>query len=129
MFRWHVGHHYSYRGPHSTLQTENSVKYIVKVEPSPLEAVLSMTAMRLCLGLSAVSDEVVAPAPAERVLDEEMLGLALKRDEADPLGAFRVHLLVQGTHADANRANKRASSSKRVVKRWPGWHIDIEWQV
>ena len=53
--------------------------------------------MQLSLGLSTVSDDVVAAAPADRVLDDPMLGLALKRDAAEPLGAFRVLLLVQGT--------------------------------
>ena len=72
-------------------------KYIVNVEKSSLEAVLSMDAMQQALGLSAVSDDVVISAPAERLLDDPMLGLALKRDAAEPLGAFRVLLLVQGT--------------------------------
>ena len=72
-------------------------KYAVRVEKSPLEAVVSLSAMHQSLGLSTVSDDVVVSAPADRVLDEAMLGLALKRDAGDPLGAFRVLLLVQGT--------------------------------
>ena len=81
------------------IRVENGVtkKYIVKVDQSALDAVVSMSAMRMTLGLSSVSDDVVMPAPADRILDEPMLGLALKRDEAQPLGAFRVLLLVQGT--------------------------------
>ena len=72
-------------------------KYIVKVEKSPLDAVVSMNAMQQAIGLSTVSDDVVISASADRLLDDAMLGLALKRDEAEPLGAFRVLLLVQGT--------------------------------
>ena len=72
-------------------------KYIVDVEKSPLEAVVSMNAMQQSLGLSTVSDGVVVAAPADRVFDAPMLGLALRRDTGDPLGAFRVLLLIQGT--------------------------------
>ena len=72
-------------------------KYVVKVEKSPLEAVVSTNAMQQSLGLSTVSDDVVVSAPADRVLDEPMLGLALKRDAGEPLAAFRVLLLIQGT--------------------------------
>ena len=72
-------------------------KYVVKVEKSPLDAVVSSNAMQQSLGLSTLSDDVVVPAPADRVLDEPMLGLALKRDAGEPLGAFRVLLLIQGT--------------------------------
>ena len=81
------------------VEAGNTRKYVVKVEKSPLEAVVSMSAMRQSLGLSTVSDDVVVSAPADRVLDEAMLGLALKRDAGEPLGAFRVLLLVQGTQA------------------------------
>ena len=72
-------------------------KYIVDVEKSPLEAVVSMNAMQQSLGLSTVSDDVVVAALADRVFDAPMLGLALRRDTGDPLGAFRVLLLIQGT--------------------------------
>ena len=72
-------------------------KYVVKIEKSPLEAVVSMNAMQQSLGLSTVSDDVVVSAPADRVLDEAMIGLALKRDAGEPLAAFRVLLLIQGT--------------------------------
>ena len=72
-------------------------KYIVKLEFSPMGAVVSMTAMRLSLGLSTVSDDVVLPAPASRIFDAPMLGLALRRDSGEPVGAFRVLLLVRGT--------------------------------
>ena len=72
-------------------------KYVVLVEKSPLEAVISMNAMQQSLGLSTVSDDVVVAAPVDRVVEEPLLGLALKRDAGDPLGAFRVVLLIQGT--------------------------------
>jgi hypothetical protein len=72
-------------------------KYVVLVDKSPLEAVISMNAMQQSLGLSTVSDDVVVAAPVDRVVEEPLLGLALKRDAGDPLGAFRVLLLIQGT--------------------------------
>ena len=78
-------------------------KYVVKAENSPLDAVISAGAMQQSLGLSIVSGDVVVSAPADRVLDEPMLGLALKRDatfinhQDEPLGAHRVLLLIQGT--------------------------------
>ena len=52
--------------------------------------------MRLAVGLSNVANDGVLAAPAERMLEEPMLGLALRRDSGEPLGAFRVVLLVQG---------------------------------
>jgi hypothetical protein len=55
-------------------------KYVVEVEKSPFKAAVSMNVMQQTLGLSAVSDDVVVPAPADRVLDEAMVGLAVKRD-------------------------------------------------
>ena len=84
-------------------------KYAVRVEKSPLEAVISMNAMQQSLGLSTVSDDVVVSAPADRVLDEAMLGLALKRDAGDPLGAFRVLLLVHEScaHLEQRREQRR----------------------
>ena len=71
----------------------------MKVQTTPLDAIVSMHAMRLVLSLSNVSDDVVVAAPADRLLDEPMLGMALKRDSGEPLGAFRVLLLVQSTQA------------------------------
>ena len=49
------------------------------------------------LGLSQVSDDVVLPVPAIRLLDAPLVGLAAWRDNGVPIGAFRVLLLVQGT--------------------------------
>ena len=40
-------------------------KYVLKVEKSPLEAVVSMNAMQQSLGLSTVSADVVVSAPAD----------------------------------------------------------------
>ena len=56
-----------------------------------------MTAMRLSLGLSKVTDDAVLAAPAGRLLDAPLLGLAARRDSGAPLGAHRVLLLVEGT--------------------------------
>ena len=70
---------------------------MAKVEPAPLQAVVSMTAMRLSLGLSKVADDAVLDAPAGRLLDAPLLGLAARRDSGAPLGAHRVVLLVEGT--------------------------------
>ena len=36
--------------------------------------------------------------PADRVLDDPLLGLAVRADEAGPIGAHNVFLLVQGTN-------------------------------
>ena len=72
-------------------------RYVAKFEPTPLQAAVSMTAMRLCLGLSKVADDAVLAAPAARLLDAPLLGLAARRDSGAPLGAHRVLLLVEGT--------------------------------
>ena len=72
-------------------------RYVAKVEPAPLQAVVSITAMRLSLGLSKVADDAVLAAPAGRLLDAPLLGLAARRDSGAPLGAHRVLLLVEGT--------------------------------
>ena len=71
-------------------------RYIVKAEPSSLEAKVSMLGMQQSLGLSIVSDDLVLPAPAQFVVDEPMLGLAVRRENAESLGVFRVLFLVQG---------------------------------
>ena len=72
-------------------------RYVATVEPSPLRANVSMTAMRLSLGLSKVADDAVLAVPANRLLDAPLLGMAARRDTGAPLGAHRVLLLVQGT--------------------------------
>ena len=69
----------------------------MEVEVSPLDAVVSMTVMQISLGLSQVSDDVVLPVPAIRLLEHPLMGLAARRDNGLPVGAFRVLLLVQGT--------------------------------
>ena len=111
-------------------------KYVVKVEPSPLGAVVSMTAMRLSLGLSTVSDDVVLPAPACRIFDAPMLGLALRRDSGEPVGAFRVLLLVRGTTVTdvdpiddqlpmAQQTFKVTSPSACCLLSDPAFHINL----
>ena len=72
-------------------------RYVATVEPSPLRATVSMTAMRLSLGLSKAADDAVLAVPANRLLDAPLLGMAARRDTGEPLGAHRVLLLVQGT--------------------------------
>ena len=69
----------------------------MEVEVSPLDAVVSMTVMQISLGLSQVSDDVVLPVPAIRLLEHPLMGLAARRENGVPVGAFRVLLLVQGT--------------------------------
>ena len=72
-------------------------RYVAEIEATPLQAVVSMTAMHLSLGLSNVADDAVLAAPAARLLDAPLLGLAARRDSGAPLGAHRVLLLVEGT--------------------------------
>ena len=72
-------------------------KYVTQVEPSPFDAIVSMTVMQISLGLSQVSNDVVLPVPAIRLLDAPLVGLAARRDNGLPIGAFRVLLLVQGS--------------------------------
>ena len=81
------------------LRIENNItkRYVMEVEVSPLDAVVSMTVMQISLGLSQVSDDVVLPVPAIRLLEHPLMGLAARRENGVPVGAFRVLLLVQGT--------------------------------
>ena len=81
------------------LRLENGItkKYVMEVEPSPLDAVVSMAVMQISLGLSQVSDDVVLPVPASRLLDAPMIGLAAQHDNGHAIGAYRVLLLVKGT--------------------------------
>ena len=81
------------------LRVENGItkKCVAEVEPTPFEAVVSMTVMQVSLGLSQVSDDVVLPVPAIRLLDAPLVGLAARRDNGLPIGAFRVLLLVRGS--------------------------------
>ena len=67
------------------------------MEPTPLEANISMSAMRLSLGLSVVTGEVAFPAPVCLVCDAPLVGMALKRESTAAVGAHRVILLVRGT--------------------------------
>ena len=72
-------------------------RYVLEVEPTPLEAAVSMTVMQVSHGLSQVFDDVVLPVPAIRLLDAPLVGLAARRDNGIPIGAVRVLLLVRGT--------------------------------
>ena len=81
------------------LRLENGVakRYVMEVESTPLDAVVSMTVMQISLGLSQVTDDVVLPVPAIRILDAPLLGLAARRDNGQPVGCFRILLLAKGT--------------------------------
>ena len=83
------------------LRSENNVVkiYIAKITPSPLVVTISAQAMRLTLGLSEIAGDGVLAAPAERVVDDPMLGLAVRSDHTGIISAHRILLLVQGTGA------------------------------
>ena len=77
-------------------------KYIVAVEPSPLDAKVSATAVRQMIGLSGVSSGLVLPIPAQRLSNHQLLGMTVAGwDQALPalptLSLHRALLLVQGT--------------------------------
>ena len=72
-------------------------RYIMEVRATPLNAVVSITAARLCRGLSEVAGDVVLPVPVGRILDDPLAGLAVRRDDDKIIGAHRVLLLVRGT--------------------------------
>ena len=96
------------------LRLENGItkKYVMEVEPSPLDAVVSMTVMQISLGLSQVSDDVVLPVPASRLLDAPMVGLAAQHDNGHVIGAYRVLLLVKGTKLSLCDPHQRNTSSQ-----------------
>ena len=64
------------------LREENGAtrRYIVEVGVAPLTAVVSMTAARLCRGLSAVTADVALPVPVGRVVEDPLAGLAARGD-------------------------------------------------
>ena len=66
---------------------------------APLDAIVSVRALRLSAGLCNISADVVIPAPASQLHDAPMVGMALARGAAEPLGAHRVLLLICGTEA------------------------------
>ena len=78
-------------------------RYVVLVATTPLDAVVSTSAMRLLCGLSAVTGDVVIPVPATYVVEDHLVGMAVRRDaapgsaSAQVIGASRVLLLVRGT--------------------------------
>ena len=53
--------------------------------------------MKASLGLSEITGDVVMAAPAERLQDAPLVGLALRSDHVGFVSAHRVLLLVQGT--------------------------------
>ena len=55
-----------------------------------------MTAARLCCGLSVVTGDVVLPVPVGRIVEDPLVGMAVRRDDGGIVGASRVLLLVRG---------------------------------
>ena len=98
------------------LRMENSVtkRYVTEVEPTPLEAVVSMTVMQVSLGLSQVTDDVVLAVPAIRLANTPLTGLAAQRDNGHPIGAYRVLLLVQGDQGQRCRPHRRVPANERA---------------
>ena len=88
-------HRFNVRG---VLREENGAakRYIVHVGITPLDAVVSLSATRLCCGLSMVTGDVVLPVPVGRILDDPLQGMAVRRDDDKIIGANRVWLLVRG---------------------------------
>ena len=81
------------------LRDENGAtkRYIVDVAIAPLTTVVSLTAMRLGRGLSEVAADVVLPVPVSRIVEDPLVGLAVRGDGQKIIGANRVLLLVRGT--------------------------------
>lgn len=101
------------------MREENGItkKYIVKAEKTPISAVVSMQAMKQCLGLSTISEDVVMPCGADRLLNDQLAGLALKVDASDPLSAFRVFLLVKGTEKTAMDSLDDKNTAFKVISK------------
>ena len=73
-------------------------RYIGEIVESPLITTASARAMRAAVGLAEIIGGIVIPAPAQRVTDLPMIGLAVISDKRGPVGAHRILLLVQGTN-------------------------------
>ena len=74
-------------------------RYVVEVGAPPLSAIASPTAARLRRGLSAVTADVVLPAPVGRVLEGPLAGQAVGGPSQTIIGASWVQLLARGTGA------------------------------
>ena len=73
-------------------------RYIGEIVESPLMTTASPLAMRAAVGLAEIIGGIVIPAPAQRVTDRPMIGLAVIADKRGPVAAHRILLLVQGTN-------------------------------
>ena len=82
----------------------------MKVEPTSLEALVSPTALRQSLGLSEVVGDVVIQAPASRIVDSPLLGMAVSHDDGKLVAAHRVLLLVRGT--EEHSATRSAATGR-----------------
>ena len=77
----------------------------------------SAAAMRLNVGLCNISADVVSPGPASRLHDAPLIGMALTRDDGEPLGAHRVLLLVRGTQAtDCDSVDESLPMAQQAFK-------------
>ena len=92
-------------------------RYIATAEVASFEAVVSAAAMRLNAGLCNMSADVVSPGPASRLHDAPLIGMALTRDDGEPLGAHRVLLLVRGTQAtDCDSVDESLPMAQQAFK-------------
>ena len=80
-----------------------------QVVPSPLGAVVSMTAMHVRLGGSTVPDDVVLAAPASRSLDAPRLGLSFQRDSGEPVG-LSAFMVVRGATVTGIDPDRKAEA-------------------
>ncbi len=77
-----------------------------------------MNAIRQHLGADDITDDVVLPAPANRLIDDPMMGMALHRNgDANPVAAHCVLLLVQGTgETECESRDDSLSSTEQSFK-------------
>ena len=73
--------------------------------------------MQTTIGLTEIVGDLVIPAPAKRIDDVPMVGMAVRSDRRDPLGAHRVLLLAQGTgKSDLNALGEGRSLQEASYK-------------
>ena len=81
------------------LKTENNATkvYIAQITRSPSAIIVSGRAMRSTLGLTELAGDTVIEAPADRIRECPLLGLAVLSDSRGSISAHGILLLVQGT--------------------------------
>ena len=87
-------------------------RYIGEIVESPLITTASARAMRAAVGLAEIIGDIVIPAPAKRVTDLPMIGLAVISEKRGPVGAHRILLLVQGINMSTLDAYGKADELK-----------------